>query len=123
MLSVAKPSAFVRQMEAQAKRLCDLQRRFTIQQMEDMAIIAFGALYEACHDGEEPSQALAILFRDQLRVTLMAYAEVALDDDAKDGNNDPRLNYTKGTIDNVLKRLLGEEFVPWEERYTMGTNL
>lgn len=114
---MAKPSAFMRQIEAQGKRLCDLQRRFTIQQMEDMAVIAFGELYEACHEGEEPSQALAVRFRDQLRTTLMEYAEVAIMDDAKDGNNDPRLNYTKGTIDNVLERLLGEEFIPWEERY------
>ncbi len=32
-----KPSAFMRQMEAQIKRLCDLQRRFTIRQMKDTA--------------------------------------------------------------------------------------
>lgn len=120
---MAKPSAFMRQIEAQTKRLCDLQRRFTIQQMEDMAVIAFGELYSSHHDDEDPSQDLVADFLNELRLTLLEYAETAIDDDAKDGNNDPRLNYTKGKIDAALQRLLGDKFVPWEERYTMGMNL
>lgn len=115
---MAKTSAFMRQMEAQTRRLCDLQRRFTIQQMEDMAVIAFGETWSAHHDDEDPPHELVAEFLNDLRVTLVEYAETAIEDDAKDGNNDPRLNYTKGKIDAALQRLLGDKFVPWEDRYS-----
>ena len=118
MLTMAKPSAFMRQMAAQTRQLCDLQRRFTIQQMKDMAAIAFGETWSANHDDEDPPPELVFEFLRDLDVTLIEYAETAIDDDAKTGNNDPMLNYTKGKIDAALQRLLGDAFVPWEERYT-----
>lgn len=116
---MSKQSAFMAQLNAQVKRMCDLQRRFTIQQMEDMALIALGELYEERHEGERPAPELVKAFRDVLRVTLAEYAETAIQDDAKTGNNDPRLNYTKGKIDAALEPLLGDAFEPWESRYTM----
>ena len=116
---MAKPSGFMRQMEAQVKRLCDLQRRFTIQQMEDMAVIALGEWYEAHFAGADLTPGQAAAFRDMLRAVLMDYAEVAIADDARSGNNDPQLNYTKGKVDAALLRLLGDAFVPWEERYEL----
>lgn len=39
---MAKPSAFMRQMQANQERNMRLQRLFTIQQCEDMAIITLG---------------------------------------------------------------------------------
>ena len=36
-------------------------------------------------------------------------------DDAK---GDKSLEYTKAKLDGRLKELLGEDFVPWDERYT-----
>ena len=71
-----------------------------------MAVIAFGETWSAHHDDEDPPHELVAEFLNDLRVTLVEYAETAIEDDAKDGNNDPRLNNTKGKIDAALRRRL-----------------
>lgn len=35
----------------------------------------------------------------------------------KDGKDDKQLWYTKEKVDRELKRICGEHFVPWEDRY------
>lgn len=114
-----KQSAFMAQLNAQVKRLCNLQRSFTIQQMEDMALITLESWLEEQAPGIELTPDRAADYRNAYRNTLLDYAEVAIEDDAKTGNNDPQLNYTKGKIDQALQRILGPHFEPWEDRYTM----
>ena len=50
---------------------------------------------------------------DAYDATFMEYATVTLDD----AKSDKQLWYTKGKVDQELKRICGEHFVPWEERY------
>ena len=66
---MAKPSAFMRQMQANQERNMRLQRLFTIQQCEDMAIITLGQDF-----GFGPKRAAE--FRAKCRETFAAYAEL-----------------------------------------------
>ena len=91
-----KPSAF----------MVRLQRLFTIQQCEDMALIT---LHEDFGFGE--SRAMEFLAR--FRETFTAYAELCIED-AKD---DKDLAVTKANIDRKLERIMGDGFLSWEQRY------
>lgn len=101
-----KPSAFLREIERKAKRNMDLQRRFTLQQSEDMAIIT---LSQDFGFGEKR----ALEFREKFRETCKAYAQLCLDN----AEGDQNMDYTKGCIDRELSRILGDSFQPWEERF------
>lgn len=103
---MAKPNAFLQKIQAQVDRNMRLQRLFTIQQCEDMAIITLGQDFGF---GEKR----AAEFLEKFRETMKAYAELCLDD-AKD---DKHLDLTKGVIDRELERVMGSNFKPWEERY------
>jgi len=101
-----KPNAFLARVEAQQRINLDLQRRFTIQQSEDMALIA---LNRAFGFGQK-----------RLVQFLNAYREVFLEwalGTMEDGKTDKNLEYTKGKLDRELQRILGDDFKPWEERY------
>ena len=34
-----------------------------------------------------------------------------------DAKDDRYIDYTKGKVDGLLKEILGDKFVPWEQRY------
>ena len=103
---MAKPSASMRQMQANQERNMRLQRLFTIQQCEDMAIITLGQDF-----GFGPKRAAE--FRTKMRETFAAYAELCIEN----AKGDQQMDYTKGCIDRELSRILGDAAQPWEERY------
>lgn len=101
-----KPSAFMVRLQENQRHNMHLQRLFTIQQCEDMALIT---LHEDFGFGE--SRAMEFLAR--FRETFKAYAELCIED-AKD---DKDLAVTKTNIDRKLERIMGGAFLPWEKRY------
>lgn len=90
-----KPSAFVVRLQENQRHNMHLQRLFTIQQCEDMALITLRE------------------FLARFRETFKAYAELRIED-AKD---DKDLAVTKSNIDRKLERIMGDGFLPWEKRY------
>lgn len=103
---MAKQSAFLQQIQKQKAADMDIQRRFTIQQCEDMMIIAANAAF---HFGPVRAKRL----RDAFRAVFVGYAVTALDD----GKDDKDIVYTRAKVDIALKNALGENFVEWDERY------
>lgn len=103
---MAKTNAFLARIEAQQRLNMELQRRFTIQQCEDMLLIAANRAF-----GFGPKR---------LRRLRQAYNEVFLEwavGALEDGKTDRDIEYTKGALDRQLKAITGEDFRPWEERY------
>lgn len=103
---MAKQSGFLQRIKAQHDHSMGLQRLFTIQQCEDMALITLGQDFGF---GEKR----AAEFLERYRETFTAYAELCLENAKGDANMD----YTKGCIDRELSRIMGSAFRPWEERY------
>lgn len=103
---MAKPSAFLQRMEAKHRQDMRLQRLFTIQQCEDMMLITLGQDF-----GFGPKRAMEAL--DAFRETFRAFAQLCVDD----AGGDQEIAYTKESIDRELRRIMGDGFRPWEERY------
>ncbi len=103
---MAKQSGFLQRIKAQRDHSMRLQRLFTIQQCEDMALITLGQDFGF---GEKR----ATEFLEKFRETFEAYAELCLENAKGDANMD----YTKGFIDRELARIMGSAFQPWEVRY------
>ena len=103
---MAKPSAFLQRMEAKHRQDMRLQRLFTIQQCEDMMLITLGQDF-----GFGPKRAMEAL--DAFRETFRAFAQLCVED----ADGDQEIAYTKESIDRELRRIMGEGFRPWEERY------
>lgn len=103
---MAKPSAFLQRMEAKHRQDMRLQRLFTIQQCEDMMLITLGQDF-----GFGPKRAMEAL--DAFRETFRAFAQLCVED----AGGDQEIAYTKESIDRELRRIMGEGFRPWEERY------
>ena len=101
-----KQSGFLQRIKAQHDRSMRLQRLFTIQQCEDMALITLGQDFGF---GEKR----ATEFLEKFRETFEAYASLCLENAKGDANMD----YTKGCIDRELERIMGGAFQPWEVRY------
>lgn len=103
---MAKRNSFLDRIEANQRLNMELQRRFTIQQCEDMVLIAANRAF-----GFGPKR---------LRKLRQAYNEVFLEwavGALEDGKTDRDIEYTKGALDRQLKAITGEDFRPWEERY------
>ena len=103
---MAKTNTFLARIEAPQRLNMELQRRFTIQQCEDMILIAANRAF-----GFGPKR---------LRRLRQAYNEVFLEwavGALEDGKTDRDIEYTKGALDRQLKAITGEDFRPWEERY------
>ena len=90
---MAKPSAFLQRMEAKHRQDMRLQRLFTIQQCEDMMLITLGQDF-----GFGPKRAMEAL--EAFRETFRSFAQLCVDD-----------------ADGDQRRIMGEGFRPWEERY------
>ena len=99
---MAKPSAFLQRLEAQRRHDMELQRLFTIQQCEDMMLSTLGQDF-----GFGPKRAMEAL--DAFR----AFAQLCVED----AGGDQEIAYTKESIDRELRRIMGDGFRPWEERY------
>lgn len=101
-----KRNAFLERVAAEKAAACRTQRLFTIQQAEDMMLIAANI---ALGLGPERAPKLRAKYREVFR----DYSEFAI----LDGKDDPSIEYTKGKLDNQLAAILGDAFEPWEQRY------
>jgi hypothetical protein len=45
------------------------------------------------------------------------YAHEIAEMTLEDAKSDKSIDYTKGKVDEKLKELLGDDFIPWEKRY------
>lgn len=103
---MAKKNAFLARQEARTRALCNEQRLFTIQQCADMLLIAANRAF-----GFGPVRLRRLL--NEYQTVFNEYACMALDD----GADDPDIIYTRAKVDEALRRICGEWFVPWEARY------
>ena len=78
----------------------------TLQLAQDAAMIAAN---EVLQMGPGRAPDFAAVMRD----TVNEIAGVMLDDQ----KDDEKFAYTRGVVDRRLKKICGEHFVPWEERY------
>ena len=108
---MAKNSGLLMRMNQQKEREKEEVRQITslvtMQQAADAAIIA---LNECFHFGPERSQR----FFDEFQRIFREIGSLCLED----AKSDAEIAYTKETVDRRLREVLGENFVPWEERYS-----
>lgn len=81
----------------------------TLQLAQDAAMIAAN---EVLQMGPGRAPDFAAVMRD----TVNEIAGVTL----YDQKDDEKFAYTRGVVDRRLKKICGENFVPWEERYGQG---
>lgn len=93
-------------IEARHQRELSASRIFTVQQSKDMMLIA---AHEAFGFGPERAKILADTFDEVFREYAIATLE--------DAKYDKEIWYTQDKLDQKLKEICGEHFVPWEERY------
>lgn len=86
--------------------LYQAKMRMTLQLAQDAAMIAAN---EVLQMGPGRASDFAAVMRD----TVNEITGVMLDDQ----KDDEKIAYTRGVIDRRLKKICGENFVPWEERY------
>lgn len=101
-----KPNAYLLKLQAQKAAEMARQRTFTIQWCADAAILAANEVFQ--RKGEK-----LVEFHNAFVKYAHEIAEMTLAD-AKD---DKTIEYTKAKIDARLQELIGEDFLPWEERY------
>ena len=92
--------------EVRATARAEIQRRFALQQAQDMAVIA---LNQAFGFGPERTKKFVEAFNGIFEM----YADMAIED----AKGDADIEYTRVKLDEVLKEACGDNFVPWEERY------
>lgn len=103
---MAKQNHFLAKMQALAEAKCAAQRRFTLQQAADMMLIAAN---EEFGFGADRLHRLLLAYQNAWD----GYADLAWDD----AKSDKDIEYTRAKIDEKLKQICGEHFVPWDERY------
>lgn len=101
-----KPSSFAIKQGIRRELARQSDIAFAIQQAKDMMLIAAG---DALGFGPERAKRLS----DAFDKAFTDYATLTLDD----AKSDKDIWYTKAKIDERLKQVCGEHFVPWEERY------
>ena len=106
-----KPNAYLLKLQAQKKAEMSIQRQFTIQWCADAAILAANEVFK--RKGPALVEFYNVFVRWAHEIAEMAIA------DAKD---DKTMDFTKGKLDALLEKLLGDDFIPYEERYA-PTNL
>ena len=89
--------------------LYQAKMRMTLQIAQDAAMIAAN---EVLQMGPDKAPEFAAAMRDVVN----EIADVML----KDQKDDEKFAYTRGMVDRRLKKICGEHFVPWEERYGQG---
>lgn len=99
-------NAYLSRLQAQKAAELHFQRKFTTQWCADAAVLAANEVFG--RRGEK-----LVEFHNAFVRISHEIAALTLDD-AKD---DRSLEYTKAKLDARLKELLGDAFIPWEERY------
>lgn len=101
-----KPNAYLLKLQAQKKAEMSIQRQFTIQWCADAAILAAHEVFQ--RRGEKLVEFYNAYVRYAHEIAEMAIA------DAKD---DKQMDFTKGKLDAMLQEILGDDFLPYEDRY------
>lgn len=103
-----KVNPMLAKIEARHRIDLEFQRSFTIQQCQDMMLIAAS---EAFGFGADRLVRLQAAYQQVFE----DYANMAIED----GRADPDIEYTRAKVDRKLEQILGEHFVPWDERYRL----
>lgn len=103
---MGKPNAFLARQQARTELLCQMHREFTRRQCADVLMIAAAEEF-----GFGPSRLKRL--KDRYDKVFDEYSDLIL----SDTKDDPGLEYTREKVDRRLKQIMGEHFVPWEERY------
>lgn len=103
---MGKPNAFLAKMEAAYQARLDRDRELTMQQCQDMAMIALNRAFGFGPERlNEFAKANAEVWAD--------YAEMIV----ADSEDDRDIEYSKAKVDEVLQRICGKYFTPFAERY------
>ena len=97
---------YLRRLKAQQAAELRHQRMVAVQFCTDAAVIA-------AHDTFNRRGEKLVEFMANFMELVQEIASMTVED----AKGDKSLEYTKAKVDGVLKDLLGEAFVPWEERY------
>lgn len=103
---MGKPNAFLARQQARTEKLCQMHREFTRRQCADVLMIAAAEEF-----GFGPARLKRL--KDRYDKVYDEYADLITSDSVAD----PGLEYTREKVDRRLKQIMGEHFVPWEERY------
>lgn len=101
-----KKNPLLAQIEARHQAELKFSRLFTVQQSKDMMLIAAN---EAFGFGPERSKVLSDAFDRVFQEYALATME--------DAKYDKDIWFIREKLDQKLKSICGEHFVPWEERY------
>lgn len=103
---MAKNNSYIARQQAQKAAEIKAHRYFTMQWCADAALLAAHEVFQRKGD-------ILAEFNEAFVRRAMMIAEITLED----AKSDKSIDYTKGKVDGQLKEILGEHFVPWEERY------
>ena len=101
-----KKNSFIQRMHEQKADEIKRHREFTIRWCADAAILAANEVFR--RKGEK-----LVEFNNTFAQYAKMIAEMTLDD----ARGDKSIVYTKEKVDGRLKELLGDAFVPWDDRY------
>lgn len=104
---MATKNAYLTKLQQQKAREIIIDRKFTMQWCADAAILAANEVFH--RKGEK-----LVEFHHKF----CEYAEMIADMTCSDFKADKDIEYTKAKVDAWLEELLGENFVPWDERYS-----
>lgn len=97
---------YLARLQAQKAAELSFHRKFTTQWCADAALLAANEVFH--RRGK-----ILVDFHN----AFVRYAHEIAEMTMEDARADKSLEYTKYKVDEQLKELLGEDFVPWEERY------
>ena len=103
---MARQSAYLKSLQNKIDLECHRQRMFTIQWCADAAVIAANEVFRRRGDK-------ILEFMEAFR----KYSHEIADMTIADAKDDRSIEYTKAKVDARLKEILGDAFVPWEQRY------
>ena len=102
-----KRSGYLQRIQCDVNRQLSESRSIHTQMCLDAAMIAANEVFNM-----GPSRAKA--FADAFSSALREIATMTV----QDGKSDKQLWFTKTKLDERLKQICGENFQPWEERYS-----
>lgn len=109
-----KPSAYaialqkIAQLEKEkADLVLDIAYAQKVQKQRDIDSF-YVALYDMDISSDQANGIIDRFLEAENDISVMALNDV---------KDDKQINYTKGKIDQILEKIMGDKFVPWEERY------
>ena len=109
---MSKPSALVREIDRQVRRIVAEQTRARIALGFDAAIIAAHEVF-----GMGPGRAAA--FANAYNDAMQQLADLYVSD--FDQSRDKQIDYAKGKRDEIIRKIVGEQnFVPFDKTYGLA---